>query len=288
MVRADIEQHFDPAGYNRFVRVSRGDGAILYTSPVPKDGTFDPASLPAPAWPDHLESWRAVRLPEGPGLMLVSHHFATPGGERYMVEAGAPLDPVRSALKQCLILLAVALPVLDLAAIAAGYWLLNRALRPVQEIAASAERVTSHNLNERLPVALTGDELDHLAGALNRMIERLDVAFQYSRRFVADASHELRTPLTILRGELEGMVAKDDLPDETRKAAASLLSTGKPSRARRTAGARLRLSGSAPYFFAIHSSAAGSPGMAAASAPSRERLSTALPSLSRYIFALAA
>ncbi len=52
----------------------------------------------------------------------------------------------------------------------------------------------------------TGDELERLSVALNRMIERLDDAFQHINRFSADASHELRTPLTILQLELEEIV----------------------------------------------------------------------------------
>jgi heavy metal sensor kinase len=60
-------------------------------------------------------------------------------------------------------------------------------------------------LSERLPVIRTGDELERLSISLNRMIERLDYAFQHINRFSADASHELRTPLTILQLELEGI-----------------------------------------------------------------------------------
>src|SRR5262249_12626233 len=68
----------------------------------------------------------------------------------------------------------------------------------------------------RLPVARTGDELERLSIALNHMIERLDAAFQYSRRFVADASHELRTPLTVLKGELEDFVQKGPVSPDWR------------------------------------------------------------------------
>ena len=91
--------------------------------------------------------------------------------------------------------------------------LIQRALAPVDQITASAERITSHNLSERLPVARTADELERLSTALNLMIARLEDAFQHSRRFMADASHELRTPLTVLRGELEGLAAEIFGPD---------------------------------------------------------------------------
>ena len=58
---------------------------------------------------------------------------------------------------------------------------------------------------ERLPEAKTGDELEALSIALNRMIARIEHSFRHVNRFSADASHELRTPLTVLRGELEAI-----------------------------------------------------------------------------------
>ncbi len=222
-VREDIEAHFDPSGNSRFVRVSRSDGAVLYLAAPPKDGSFDPAALPPPIWPDRLESWQRVALPEGRAMIISSHHFETPGGERFMVEAGAPLDQAQAALRQWLVFLAAVAPVVILFGVGGGYWLVTRSLRPVQAMASAAELITSRNLNERLPVSRTGDELERLSISLNRMIERLDESFQQSRRFVADASHELRTPLTVLRGELEGIVGQTDLPPAARDSAASLL-----------------------------------------------------------------
>ena len=69
----------------------------------------------------------------------------------------------------------------------------------------------------------TGDELERLSLALNRMIERLDSAFRYSRRFVADASHELRTPLTVLQGELESLVQQPQCASDWRDRVGSAL-----------------------------------------------------------------
>jgi heavy metal sensor kinase len=101
--------------------------------------------------------------------------------------------------------------------------LVRRALTPVEQITRAAERITQHNLSERLPISSTGDELERLSISLNRMITRLDDAFQNSKRFVADASHDLRTPLTVLRGELENFADDSRLDSEMRERAASLL-----------------------------------------------------------------
>jgi signal transduction histidine kinase len=72
-------------------------------------------------------------------------------------------------------------------------------------------------------VAHTGDELERLSISLNRMIERLESAFQHISRFTADASHELRTPLTALRGELEASAEYSQLPVEVRETIGSAL-----------------------------------------------------------------
>jgi len=116
------------------------------------------------------------------------------------------MDGVLADLRKWLLFLLATLPVVAAIALGGGYALVKRSLLAVDRITASAERISSHNLSERLPITHTGDELERLAVALNRMIDRLDTAFQHSRRFVADASHELRTPLTVLRGEIENLV----------------------------------------------------------------------------------
>src|SRR5262249_47628528 len=115
------------------------------------------------------------------------------------------------------------LPVVAALAVGGGYFLVERALRPVDEITRSAERITSRNLGERLPIAKTGDELARLSVALNHMICRLEEAFRHSQRFVADASHELRTPLTVLRGELEALLQDPRLSGEHYDTVAGLL-----------------------------------------------------------------
>jgi two-component system OmpR family sensor kinase len=219
----EIEESFAPGQNNRFIRITALDGTKLYTSQLRPGTSFDPVRIAAPQWPAGPEAARTVALPEGRAMILTAHKVQGPRGEAYLVETGAPLDGVRADLRKWLLFLGAMLPVLAVIALGGGYLLIKRALSSVDKISATAERISSHNLGERLPVAQTGDELERLSVALNRMIHRLDASFQHSRRFVADASHELRTPLTVLRGELEFFVYESKLPAEWRERLGSAL-----------------------------------------------------------------
>jgi two-component system, OmpR family, sensor kinase len=83
------------------------------------------------------------------------------------------------------------------AALAGGYWLSDRALRPVKTITRTAQAISESGLDRRLNLK-TQDELGELANTFDQMLDRLQAAFNRQRQFTADASHELRTPLTII------------------------------------------------------------------------------------------
>ena len=222
-VGEEVQARYAPDLNGRFVRITRGDGSLLYLSSAPKDQTFVPAKVPPPSWSSHTETARQVPLPGGRKILLTASEVQTAGGARYLVETGAPMDDVQAHLRQWLMFLLVVLPVVAMLAVGGGAFLVKRALSPVDRIAASAQRISSQNLSERLPVTRTGDELERLSIALNHMVQRLDEAFQYSRRFMADASHELRTPLTVLRGELESFIQEPTLASEWRERLGSAL-----------------------------------------------------------------
>jgi heavy metal sensor kinase len=222
-VVTEIQALYAPEANDRFIRVTRQDGRVMYVSGPPKDQSFDPAAVPAPvAWPKK-QSASSDRLPGGGALLVAALNYPTATGGRYLVEVGAPTTPIRTMLDRLLWMLGIGLPVVVLAGVGGGYVLVGRALGPVEQIARKAEQITQHNLGERLPASRTGDELERLSLSLNHMITRLEDAFQNSKRFVADASHELRTPLTVLRGELEGVVQDGRLPLEVRETLGSVL-----------------------------------------------------------------
>jgi heavy metal sensor kinase len=222
-VTNEIETVYAPEVNDRFIRLSRGDGSSLYVSGQPRDQSFDPLEVPAlkPFTTPALAYEQ--RLSGNKSLIIGALDFRTPEGNRFLVEVGAPTAPIKAMLDRLTFQLLVGLPIAVVAAVGGGYYLVHRALAPVDRIARKAEQITQHNLSERLPVVQTGDELERLALSLNRMIARLEDAFMNAKRFGADASHELRTPLTVLRGELESVVQDPRLAPDLRASLASVL-----------------------------------------------------------------
>jgi signal transduction histidine kinase len=84
-----------------------------------------------------------------------------------------------------------------------GYLLARQALLPVARITATARRLSTKTLSERIALGGPDDELRELADTFDDMLARLDAAFSSQRRFVANASHELRTPLAVIQTELD-------------------------------------------------------------------------------------
>ena len=222
-VVSQVRDWYAPESNDRFIRVTRGDGTLVYVSGAPKDGTFDPAEVPIFPPARDTETARNVKLSGGNTLLIASLNFKSAGNPDYLVEFGELVNPSETMLNHLFLQLALGLPLAVGIIAVGGFMLVQRALRPVEQITRAAEQITQLNLNDRLPVAKSGDELEQLSLSLNRMIARLDDAFQNSKRFVADASHDLRTPLTILRGELESLVEDPRLDEELRGRLAGLL-----------------------------------------------------------------
>ncbi|HEY2409156.1 MAG TPA: ATP-binding protein [Polyangiaceae bacterium] len=95
--------------------------------------------------------------------------------------------------------------------LAIGFGLSELILRPVRVIQATANRIRSDNLKERIPVGNVKDELSQLAGFLNQMFDRLETSFSEIRRFTAEASHELKTPLALIRLQAERLLVTGNL-----------------------------------------------------------------------------
>ncbi|MCZ0857973.1 HAMP domain-containing sensor histidine kinase [Actinomyces israelii] len=86
-----------------------------------------------------------------------------------------------------------------------------RLLRPIEELRRATEAIDERDLTTRVPVR-GRDDLSALAGAVNRMLDRVQRSVEAQRELLDDVGHQLRTPITVVRGHLELIDAAD--PDD--------------------------------------------------------------------------
>jgi signal transduction histidine kinase len=142
-------------------------------------------------------------------FLIVTRRLADGG----VVHAGAPLDDVEEAADTLAAVLAILVPLIVALLAIIVWWLVGRTLRPVEAIREEVEHVRGDDLDRRVPVPASHDEIAELARTMNAMLDRVSDATRTQQRFVADASHELRSPLTRMRSELEVDLAHPERAD---------------------------------------------------------------------------
>lgn len=172
-------------------------------------------------------------LLEGPRFLTVKteqapvqfySYVARVGNEHvYLVQVGKSLAGTRMALRELLWTLLVVVPAGVFLAGLAGWWMARKALRPVDALTAAARQISISQLDRRLPLHGTGDELDRLADTFNQGFAQLEKAVEQMKQFTTSISHELRTPLTALRGEAEVTLLRARSPQDYRRVLASQL-----------------------------------------------------------------
>jgi heavy metal sensor kinase len=118
------------------------------------------------------------------------------------VQVAQSLEDVQEALQRLNEPMLLGIPLALLLAGGGGFFLANRALRPIDQITRAAQTINPPDLARRIDYTGPTDEVGRLAITFNRMLGRLQNAFEREQRFTADAAHELRTPLTALKGRI--------------------------------------------------------------------------------------
>jgi heavy metal sensor kinase len=171
---------------------------------------------------DSVTSWTEKTGSPGVHYMFVTIPLRTTLRQNGLVVMGGPADPYNLG-SRLLITLALGSLATLLIALLGGYWLADRAMRPVHTITQAARTIGETDLSRRLNMK-GRDELGELANTFDGMLARLQAAFERQRQFVADASHELRTPLTIVNLEASHSLASPRKPEDYRHALAVIQS----------------------------------------------------------------
>jgi two-component system OmpR family sensor kinase len=185
-------------------------GALVVV--VAPDGTVRRASMPAAL------SAAARRIDRAGEVTVASDEFSvaaqtvsTPDGDWRLwaardVTASVPL------LAGVLRSVEIGTPVAVLLTALTAWFVATAALRPVERMRATAERLRTSGATGTLPVR-GSDELAHLGATLNRLIADLRASAAHERRVTEDAAHELRTPLAVLAAQVETAQRRPDRAD---------------------------------------------------------------------------
>lgn len=223
-LRAEMELEHAANPHTRFlVRVLDDRGRAVLESPfmtvLPADAF--PSAAAGAASPPVAE----LRTASGQSFRVLASRVAAGGATAPAYALQVALD--RTAEEGLLaryrtglwVVLAIAVAACGLA----GHQIARRGLRPVRAIGATAARIRSTTLQERIDTAGLPAELFALAATFNEMLGRLELAFGRLTQFSADIAHELRTPVNNLRGEAEVALSQLRTPEEYREVLGSCL-----------------------------------------------------------------
>jgi heavy metal sensor kinase len=173
---------------------------------------------------DRSSSAADVPVPDAPGLRTRAgrRELTMSAADGALVLVGDDLEEARAAVRSFAGTAAVGGAAALLVSLAGGWFLVGRALSPIGRINRAAAAMAAGDLNARIEVQGTENELEHVAHALNDAFDRLQRALDAQRRFTADASHELRTPLATLAAETEWALARPRSDDEYRETVATV------------------------------------------------------------------
>jgi signal transduction histidine kinase len=201
---------------SQLIQVVDGSGKVVASSSVQANGG-PLTDLRPPVGQSQRDDVGRMPLLDDDNPYVIIARGTDFGGTRYTVIVASSVETQRETVKTVAAYLLVGFPLLIVLVGAATWVLVGRALRPVEQIRARVHGIGVGQLDERVPVPATGDEIARLAVTMNQMLDRLQSGQETQRRFVADASHELRSPIASLMAALEVVAA-----DNTGRAAPEL------------------------------------------------------------------
>ncbi|MFD0418372.1 sensor histidine kinase [Streptomyces sp. NPDC127108] len=166
----------------------------------------DSGALSLWLWPDLIDGNGEPR-----NLRIVYPEYPAPSPHRLITEYDLKKEQAAlDTMAQRMVGTAAGLVLLTAAV---AWFIAGRTLRPMEAIRRKFTELSTHHLDQRVPVPPRNNEISRLAVTMNDTLDRLQSSVEQQRRFTANASHELRTPLAALRAELEIALAQPQNAD---------------------------------------------------------------------------
>jgi len=163
---------------------------------------------------DHIH-YRGLRVSQVPVLDREEGKSFRP--QSLTIVYAAPLIQLDEQVKQAGISIALSSLLLLGATVLLALWGIRRGLLPLQELAAQAGLVSTHNWELHLPDdAQQIEELRPLTQSMTTMLARLQHSFDQQREFLGNAAHELKTPVAVLKSTLQSLLQRPRASEEYR------------------------------------------------------------------------
>jgi heavy metal sensor kinase len=143
---------------------------------------------------------QTVTVPQNRYKVRVVYGFIGPG---IILQMGQSLENYARFFGAYPKIFIISVSTLTLLAVFVGWFMARRALGGVEDVTRTAQRISSGNLQERVPVNTRGDELDQLAITFNRMLDRIQTLINGIREISDNIAHDLKGPITRIRGMAE-------------------------------------------------------------------------------------
>lgn len=164
---------------------------------------------------DQLETLRPRR---SEGDVRVLYHFV---GNGVILQTGMAMDAYSSFYSGFRQTFLVTMSLVVLLSVLSGWFMAKKALKGVDEVSRTADRISGGQLTARVPETGRQDELDRLAHTFNRMLDRIERLVTRIRRMGDNMAHDLKSPVTRIRGLAEVTLTQDGSLEEYRAMAAS-------------------------------------------------------------------
>lgn len=217
-----LQEEYRSGGLQRLLDVvgtrGRGVGALDYLVQS-RDGAHLAGEMPA--HPSMKDGWLFIDVPqatEDGGRPERVRALATELPDGPWLAVGSDVRQVEELERAIVTAFVWTVGLAALLGVTGGVLLSRAFLGRVDAISRTAEAIIGGDMARRVPVRGTGDDLDRLAGTLNRMLDRIAVLMESVRQAGTDVAHDLRTPLSRLYQKLEDVQSRAVTTDDYRTA----------------------------------------------------------------------